>query len=555
MPRPEGGARATRRWQAFARASVALFLVLATPFIVYVEHQGYGVDRPDVLIVLGAAAVIGSILGAASVLSPVVGAAALATVLAFFADIQALDPGLTRLGLLFLVLCGVLWVLRRHAASLVSLVMAIVLATSLLAPETQAVSGGPAPAAGGDRPLVVHLVLDEHVGLEGLRSAPVPDAFARRVESFFVERGFRLFARAYSEHDSTVPSLGHLLNFAPGRLEKDLSLPGREEGTYRLTRNAYFAWLARQGSAITVYQPDFQDLCGAFVVPRAACHTYEARSLRTLDRLAVPAREKLLVVAGTFLNRSEAYLRAKRKYQDIRRALAGRNLALPAWSWERGTATPVGTMPLFDRLASEVSSAVRGRAIFAHLLMPHYPYVYDAACVPRPPSQWRSRWSGDILEMGDARNNTPESRAERYALYAQQVACVQRQLARIIDAVPAALRGDAVIVIQGDHGSRISLVEAMAANAGRAAPADFADHFSTLFAIRSPALHAGTDPRAASIACLLRTLAESGFSSTAAAADCSAPPRVFVRRAGEPPQPHALPGAWMMGAAGDGADR
>jgi hypothetical protein len=533
---------------------VALFLVLATPFIVYVEHQGYGLDRPDVLIVVGTAALIASMLGAASVLSPIVGAAALAAALAFFADIQSLDPGLTRLGLLFLVLCGVLWVLRRHAAALVSLVMAIVLAPSLLAPRTQAVSGGPAPVAGGDLPLVVHLVLDEHIGLEGLQSAPVPDAFSRGVESFFVDRGFRLFARAYSEHDSTVPSIGHLLNLAPGRLEPDLSVPGRDEGTYRLTRNAYFARLARQGYAITVYQPDVQDMC-TDVVPRAACHTYEARSLRTLDRLAVSPREKVLVVAGTFLNRSEAYLRTKRMYQDIRLELAGRKLALPAWSWERGTATPVGTMPLFDRLTSEVSSAVRGRAIFAHLLMPHYPYVYDAACVPRPPSQWRSRWSGDDVEMRGARNNTPESRAERYALYAQQVTCVQRQLARVIDAVPAALRADAVIVIQGDHGSRISLVEAVAANAGRAAPSDYADHFSTLFAIRSPALHAGTDPQAVSIACLVRTLAESGFSSTAAAAGCSTPPRVFVRRAGALPQPHELPGGWMNRDGGDTAAR
>jgi hypothetical protein len=53
----------------------------------------------------------------------------------------------------------------------------------------------------------------------------------------------------------------------------------------------------------------------------------------------------------------------------------------------------------------------------------------------------------------------PDGRAERYQGYFQQMLCAQKKVDALIAAIPPSLRDDAVIIVQGDHGSRISLVD------------------------------------------------------------------------------------------------
>ena len=52
-------------------------------------------------------------------------------------------------------------------------------------------------------PPVVHILLDEHIGIEGLGGDAAADAMKERLRSFYVNNGFRLFGGAYSEVSST----------------------------------------------------------------------------------------------------------------------------------------------------------------------------------------------------------------------------------------------------------------------------------------------------------------------------------------------------------------
>jgi hypothetical protein len=178
------------------------------------------------------------------------------------------------------------------------------------------------------------------------------------------------------------------------------------------------------------------------------------------------------------------------------------------------------------------------------LLLPHYPYAFDETCHTRPPTEWRTRTNGHDADVPAGSNNTRESRAVRYGLYAQQLVCLQGKLAELMDAIPDALQSDAIVLVQGDHGSRISLVEAEADRTRSLAPSDYADHFSALFAVRAPGLDRGMDAQPAAVSCLLRSLVESGFRSAASSSACAAPAAVFLRRAGLPPQRQPLPEFW-----------
>jgi hypothetical protein len=520
-------------------ASLAPFLILITPFAVFMQYQQYGFAHPEVALFVLLLAALALLVGAGAALSPALEVIAISGLLTLFVDIQFLELGLKKLGLIFFGLCGTAWLLREHAARIVSLMMATVLVLSLLPSRSQSVSASPAPAPNAELPLVVHLVFDEHIGVEGLPPEIATPAFRREFQSFFLERGFRLFGSAYSEYPITLWSISQLLNLSAGRYVPDLMMPGPNEGTYQLTRNTYFDRLAERGYLIRVHQSDYLDVCTEAVVP-SECRTHPVRSLRVLEGLAMPAGEKLAIVAGSYVARSEAYTRAKAKYWSIRRRFVEAGFPLPQWNWERGAPSPVTTMPMFDAVERELSTAQRGTVVYAHLLLPHYPYVFDAECGQRPRSDWLVRNDPDNVDVPGGMTNLEGGRETRYRLYLEQITCTQRQIDRLLDAIPSTVREDAILIINGDHGSRISRVDPTIVNDVSPTPADFADHFSTLFAVRSPGIEPEYDLRVAPITCLLRTLVESNLTSVSGVDACSAPHTVFFF-GDDLPQPRPLP--------------
>jgi len=529
------------------RASVAPFLVLITPFVSYLQYNRLGITNPEVILAVLVIAAVALLLGALSALSPAVTVVTLAALLTFFIDIQAREPGLKRLGLAFIALSVVLWLLRRHAAQIVSLMMATVLALSFVPSRSQAASpdrrsgGHSASVERTNLPLVVHLLLDEYIGPEGVPIDLAPEGFKQQFQAFYVDRGFRLFGKAYSEYPKTMWSIPELLNLSPTHFAPDLMTADSSDNNYHLARNAYFERMASLGYTVRVHQSTFIDLCPDN--GPAICRTYSTSSLDMLPRLNVPVTTKLAIIGGTFLGQSEAYSRGKEKYQTMRLRLLRAHINLPKWNWEQGTPAPVGTMPMFDAVADEISKAERGTFVFAHFLLPHYPYVYDASCEQPRASKWLNRNDYDRANVAGGMMNVPDGRAERYRGYFQQMLCAQKKVDALIAAIPAPLRQDAIIIVQGDHGSRISLIDPTTVANVPPAASDYADMFSTLFAVRSPSIERGYDTRVTPITCLLRSLAQSDFRSVSSTDSCSTPNVVFFMGS-ETPQPRPLLDFW-----------
>ena len=528
-------------------ASIAPFLLLITPFASYLQFNRLGVTNPEVILAVVAIVAVALVLGAISVGSPALTVVVLAALLTFFIDIQAREPGLKRLGLAFIALSIVLWLLRRHAARIVSLMMATVLALSFVPSRSQAASRDRmsiehgATAGRTDLPLVLHVLMDEYIGPEGVPVDLAPEGFKQQFESFYVDRGFRLFGKAYSEYPKTMWSIPELLNLSPKHFVPDLMSADSSDNNYHLARNDYFEQMARLGYRVRVHQSTYIDLC-----PEngpASCRTYSTSSLEMLPRLNVPVTTKLAIIGGTFLGQSEAYSRTKEKYQTTRLRLQRAHIPLPKWNWEQGTPAPVGTMPMFDAVADELSKAQRGTFVFAHFLLPHYPYVYNASCEQPRASTFLNRNDYDRANVAGGIMNVPEGREERYRGYFQQMLCAQKKLDALIAAIPSALRQDAIIIVQGDHGSRISLVDPTTVARVEPSASDYADMFSTLFAVRSPSIEHGYDTRVTPITCLLRSLVQSDFKSVSSTDSCSTPNIVFFMGS-ETPQPRPLIDFW-----------
>jgi hypothetical protein len=206
---------------------------------------------------------------------------------------------------------------------------------------------------------------------------------------------------------------------------------------------------------------------------------------------------------------------------------------------------------------SLVSDAVArsrpGDFFFAHLLIPHNPYIYDARCNERNQADWEQQGDDDPLPP-----NTTQSRQRRYALYFEQVQCTYKKLGEMFEKWQrAGVFQRSIIILQGDHGSRIYLHKPQASNVEQMLISDYADAFSTLLAVKAPGHEPGYDLRWMAIQDVLPQLAIQGPPRQMAQGEPApltsspeAAPYVFLERDGaEPMDQQPLP---SFGDAGVG---
>lgn len=147
-----------------------------------------------------------------------------------------------------------------------------------------------------------------------------------------------------------------------------------------------------------------------------------------------------------------------------------------------------------------------GTAYFAHLLPPHYSYLLDSDCNPRPDVRTWYAFAG-LAAVPPARHSSL-SRSQIYIAHFDQVRCSQRKIGQMLDALrESAALDDSIIILHGDHGSRIARHLVLDSQVDLASDGDFIDSYSTLFAIRSPAIQAGYDRSLRSIQALFAEFA------------------------------------------------
>ena len=111
-------------------------------------------------------------------------------------------------------------------------------------------------------------------------------------------------------------------------------------------------------------------------------------------------------------------------------------------------------------------------------------------------NKWHLGW-----ESADRGFNSTGSRADAYIAYSNQVRCIHREIKDLL----AKLResndlADAVVIIHGDHGSRISINSPVNTDdLSAVSQQDLIDTFSTFFAVKAPGVSPGVDHRLWSI--------------------------------------------------------
>jgi len=105
----------------------------------------------------------------------------------------------------------------------------------------------------------------------------------------------------------------------------------------------------------------------------------------------------------------------------------------------------------FDNLQALARPSSTPRFVFAHILMPHPPFVLGADGTPAQTHHPFGFWDGShFYEYGG-------TRAEYKSGYVGQVEYLNSRLLSIVDAIQGDAKTPPIILIQGDHGSKLGL--------------------------------------------------------------------------------------------------
>ncbi|MCZ6800079.1 MAG: sulfatase-like hydrolase/transferase [Nitrospirae bacterium] len=309
------------------------------------------------------------------------------------------------------------------------------------------------------------------------------------LKRFYQKNGFIVFGGAYSHYPLTNRSIPHLLNFSASPYETTPQGDPLYGGTepYKLLHNQYFELLSSQGYTINVLANSLHfDYCSESALVIDNCVEYAPSGMKRLKGSDLVLVDKLRVVFSHFLSLGYTFQGIRYAYDHFKGALSEMGIDLPPWNWgTRPLLMPLTSLEILDTLSKEIATLPRGNIVYSHLMIPHQPYVLRSDCSLNPsPDQWKN--NGDpTLEQ----KNTLSSREERYRLYFHQMKCVYRKLENIFDQMrKSGVYEDSIIILHGDHGSRISRFEVRPKYLERLSKSDLEDEFSTLFAVKLPEL-------------------------------------------------------------------
>jgi hypothetical protein len=401
-----------------------------------------------------------------------------------------------------LVLTTVFWIMRAHVHSILLVFVGVLLVSVIVTHRIPKLRPDRIDAEASDAlsrkwqasgkfneklPIVVHLVLDEMMS-PGAMTDDLPGGSATRQALLdFAERhSLRTFDSVYSRYYSTSESLPHLMNseyLGRTSMASFSVVPfNPETKSYAVPANAYFDDMSARGYRTVVFQNTYMNFCANESVDM--CENFNSFD---------PGAAGAGMDAPT--QRVEMWQNILRAYAPSYTSVIGqRALGLIYGLNASGEIGVVGydggrydvqRFPeSFDRFTRFVASVPRGTHVFAHFLVPHAPYLMLESCVV----------SGKV-DHGYSLSRHPRAeqagkRMDYYARYLAQLRCVASKLSGMMAAIDGSDKfREAVIVIHGDHGSRISISNIVEDYTER----DFVDNYGTFFAVRAPGVKPGVD--------------------------------------------------------------
>ena len=516
-------------------------LIVLLPFLAFVRFHGYPVWRPEVLLVVAAILGLGMPFGlllslraktfGAAVITVFLLAWSYQTLLSSFPDVifvwdsvkirltnsvgaigmhTVFLAGSTVIAAVMLFLAGRL---DRNLGIVIATVFGVGAVSTYMIPTGKVFLGEyyrGKSVVKTDLPPVIHLVLDEHIGLAGLPSEiEGADELRDELRAFYEGFGFRVFGQAYSQYADTKLSMATMLMGQPHQYV--VSEQDAEASERNLRFNSWFEHLVERGYGVRVYHSFDVDFCGGDESEVQSCYGYSANSIKSLLDSNLPVFALAKAITASFLDTVVLY----RVWLGNAPKVVRQGAILPKWLRQLHKYAAPASLPVLHQVLRDLRREPRGSAFFVHLLIPHHTYLYDEDCRIKPDIEsWVNNVSPDA-DFTSGLINTPASRKRTYASYFEQLRCTRKELQAFFESLQEiGAFDDGTIIVHGDHGSRIALATTNRGPVANLRAADLVDLYSVLFAVRGPGFDSGYDNSFRSIQALFaetilqRTLAE-----------------------------------------------
>jgi len=450
---------------------VPFFLLMAT-FLSFLDHHTYCVTCPETLI--GYAIVTLFALGCSLMmsvrkgrLSPIV----LAGLYVLVFDLQFTLKTDYFIFFLCFGLLGLLWKFLEEFYLVATWVCGTIFVVTILKmgfllnlKGEEAFRFGPKWEAASHsqslRPPLIHLILDEHIGIEKIPlEVSGGKAYKEKLIQFYVKNGFQLYGNAYSHDEKTVPSISHMMNFTDTPSEDLYAVSYGDHGeTFSLLRNRYFEELAQRHYAINVLQMYYLDYCSNSSIPIVNCIEYPSYSINEFSRLPLPLSLKVQILFNYFLigNQIKGIPRIVKRIETLATFFAQSRLA----------PNPIQSMKSLNALTDDIANFPFGNALVGHLLVPHTPFQFKSDC--------------KIFMTVPTIKPTREHQSQ---MLFEQLDCLYLRLTGLFDRMrEAGIFEQSIIILHGDHDLHQPYRDWIEKpNLG-----DLKDKHPTLFAVKMP---------------------------------------------------------------------
>lgn len=410
-----------------------------------------------------------------------------ALMLFVFLDLYLIDVVDAVIGIIdFSVMVILCWLLRARIVPVLgagSLAFTISVALTAQPLDPAGWSTTPTAASRLNLPPVIHLILDEHCGTDCIPPEIMTDDERAAARQAYVDRDFAVWSGVRSTDMFTRFSLTTMMNPGSGSPAQFLTRhsPGFESAQ---TKNAYLERMTGAGYRIRVLQTSFLNFCPPTLSEKIECRTYQHNAAGVLRFLDLDPIERLMLLAG-LIDWSLRYGHDTILYRELLDTRLGAVIGDWRATGARRRLQPLVAQRALSRVASDLKEAGPGDLYVAHLLVPHHPYVFGENCEILPVEQW--------VDLHVPSPITSEStRMSRYARYKAQVACTDRIVTNLLDGLAANDRlRNAIIVLHGDHGSRIGPTLFSRIGPHYEQSDHDGDFYSVFFAVRAPGQEPG----------------------------------------------------------------
>ena len=474
-----------------ATHALAVALALIAPLSVFLTANEYSVVAPEVWPIYLLALLFGLLVAVFVLMrKPLLSRAGLWAGVTTAIALMVADISVFTLVVAAIALATLLKLLGEHAAKITLLAALVHVSATIALSQTSSTFSGQNESAlarlnespNSDLPPVLHIVFDEMIGPHGLPAEMLETGkIQSSISALFNAQGFDVLRRAYTQYGSTSDSISNLFNFDSSPVQGRYY--SRAELRPVLSENRYFQHLSGLGYSIDVYESSHLDFCNTPAVTVSNCYRYRGNSIAAIRDHDFATTRKSRFILESFLESSRFWRGLRRSYNAGTEAVG---VDLPVWAISNSHSGPLTSMPVIEHLTSALREMRSGQVYFAHLMLPHYPYALNADCTIKPNiDAWAHRAPRSVLGTLRQQNDT-SSRAARYAQYLQQYQCTLRTIVALFDAIRSSGQWqDSIIIVQGDHGSRIVRHFPDAGGNREHVEDDFRDLYSTFFAIKN----------------------------------------------------------------------